>query len=197
MDPSFDATEGTRLSDKSVDARAEFIQEALPSELAYLVPTLIDAVSVTPEALDASGGLVTIKGAEGTSTKPSNFLLDWRKVMETTPDVALATAGAATISPWLLTLAALYVCARLWRAASHRIPEADAALLQSLWHYGTREPKQTEELAFEAANEFFRLMDRRPLGKREFSGALDRLQQLRCIEMADGRIDLREKVLVR
>lgn len=157
-----------------------------------------------PEALDrlalcidydesARTGVVVLGAGDASSLKASNLLLNWRKVTDFANEAALETAGAASISWWLVPLAALHLAQNAQRRATIQVSRVDAMVLFVLWQI-RQEDGLPGETAWKAAQDSLRHEGSSELTYKQFTASLDNLIELRAVEMIAGRIYPREHV---
>jgi hypothetical protein len=138
-------------------------------------------------------------GEGGTvSRKPGNITLNWRRLFELAPDVTLAGATAAeTQAPWLILVAALYIWAKLWKAASIKLDQEDALVVYSLWLHRNSKNRIPEEDAFLKTNELATKHKLPIFDKEKFTRIINKLLSIDCIEINNGVIWLCEWVTIK
>jgi hypothetical protein len=143
--------------------------------------------------------IVTVKlGSEAiraTTRKPGNILFDWEKLFDLGPDTAIAVGGAIPMEArWLIPFVGLYVLNKLRKAASVDLQKTDALVLATLWSnhkkYAVSEQDAFSELKRHPA------ASNHPIDQSTFNQCVNRLLALRCIEMENGMIRLRERVKI-
>lgn len=132
----------------------------------------------------------------GTSRKPGNIFLNWRKLMDIVPDATIAGAGAIASPTWLLPLIALYVWNKLWRGAEEELTNVEACIMYALWKNKDGRSKITEEDGFAKTNALRTQHALPELANTEYNKAINQLLKMGCIEMSSGVIWLREWVRV-
>ena len=132
----------------------------------------------------------------GSSRKPGNIFLNWRKLMDVVPDTAIAAAGAMTSPVWLLPLIGLYVWNRLWRGAEEELSDVEACTICALWKNRDGRSRISEEEGFNKTNAMRTLHGLPELSRAEYTKAVNRLLAMECIEINSGIIWLREWVRV-
>lgn len=135
-------------------------------------------------------------GMSGQSRKPGNILLNWRKLIDILPDVTIAGAGAVGAPVWLTPLIALYVWNKLWNGAEEQLSDVEATTILALWKNRSGQNKIDSEVGFAATNKLRSTLNFRVLERVEFETTLNRLLDLKCIEIEDGVVWLREWVRV-
>lgn len=133
-------------------------------------------------------------GRPAVSRKPGNILLNWRKLFDTSPDVLVAVAGAGAGGPFVRGLIGLYVWNRIWRGVEEPISEVEASVIESLWCGRAARKRIPEDVAFGIVNDARAQYGLDQLSRAEFTAAIDRLVELRCVELNDGEVWLREWV---
>jgi hypothetical protein len=150
-----------------------------------------------PENSKTLTRLITLKLTErpqGFSRKPGNILMNWRKLLDVTPDVTIAGVGAETAPPWVWPLIGLYVWNKLWRGAEETFSDIEASVMLALWKNRDSEDKISEEEGYLRANEIRTRSNLTTLTNSDYNRAINRLLSLDCIEMNNGIIWLRESV---
>jgi hypothetical protein len=69
----------------------------------------------------------------GASRKPGNIVMNWRKLIDVTPDVTIAAAGATGGPAWLLPFIGLYIWNKLWCGAKVEFSKSEAIVILALW----------------------------------------------------------------
>ena len=133
----------------------------------------------------------------GRSRKPGNIYLNWAKLMDLVPDITIAAVGGATSPHWLLPFIGLYVWNKLWCSSKEELTETEATVICALWKNRNNEHRITEDTGFEKTNVARTAMELAPLSRNEFDGAVNRLLEMKCIEIKGGVIWLREWVCIR
>ena len=132
----------------------------------------------------------------GTSRKPGNIFLNWRKLMDIVPDAAIATAGAIASPAWMLPLIGLYVWNKLWRGSEEELTDIEASTIYALWKNKDGRNKISEEDGFTGTNAARAQCGLSELSRHRYNKAINRLLAMECIEIDNGIIWLREWVRV-
>lgn len=132
----------------------------------------------------------------GTSRKPGNVTLNWRRLFELVPDATIAGASA-TEARWIIPFAALYIWMKLWKVATINIEEEDAFVLYSLWLHRNEKKRIVEEEAFSRTKLLGEKHGLPAMTRKKFDQAISKLLSLECIEMDEGVIWLREWVRIK
>ncbi len=130
----------------------------------------------------------------GRSRKPGNIYLNWRKLMDLLPDIAIAAVGGTASPPWFLPVIGLYVWNKLWCSSAEELSEADATTLYALWKNRRGDSKISEDDGFEKTNAGRKACGLEPLTRGEYDRVINRLLKMDTIEMEEGMIWLRESV---
>lgn len=153
----------------------------------YSEPLRVEMVTLRP---GGRGG--------GTSAKPGNVVLNFRKLVVAIGSGVLTVAGTMAV-PWTLLIGALLTWERLWSSAEIAITEEQACVLWSIWQ--TRDERNTVSKADVAAavNRERSEFGKQPLNPREVETALEDLIGLGCIRQSrdPARWRLREWVRVK
>lgn len=125
--------------------------------------------------------------------KPYNIALNWKKFISSIPEGAL-TVGGATTGTWMLMLAGLVLCKKLYDLQSIQISNVHAAIMLALAaRCGVKIYIEEEEIYF-IVEEILIRQKNQILNKNLFHQAIDELVHFRCIEVVDGKISLLESV---
>lgn len=130
----------------------------------------------------------------GRSRKPGNIYLNWRKLIDTIPDVTIAAVGGATAPGWLLPLIGLYVWNKLWCNSEEELTEVEATAICALWKNKNSDNRISEDDGYEKTNAHRKEMGLPLLSRSQFDAAMNRLLRMECIEIEEGIIWLREWV---
>lgn len=162
-------------------------------------------VRVTPpEKSELSIGLITISSPydapKAKSRKAGNVVLNWRKLLDIVPDVSLAGLGAATlpVAPQIaVVLAGLYIWNKVWRGAVEEFSDVEAVTILALWENRDGRNKIPESDGFTRTNQVRGRYGLPPLSVGQYASAIKRLVDLKCIELEEGVIWLREWIEVK
>jgi hypothetical protein len=126
----------------------------------------------------------------GTSIKPGNIRLNWKKLFEKTPELVLTGAGVTQM--WLVPFAALYLWNLVWSLAKVELSPDHGSTMYALWNAVPGRRRFAETEALEIVNRFRVNNSVQSLSSSEFAALVDDLVRLDCIELAAGQIWLRE-----
>lgn len=136
--------------------------------------------------LDSKGG--------GTSRKPGNIVLNWRRLFDLVPDVGVAAVGGIGHDSFVVALIALYVWNKVWRGSETPLSDAEASVIEALWRKDGRARTVSSDEAFELTNELRRARSADELTRSGFEAAISVLSSMQCVEVTDDSIWLREWV---
>lgn len=89
---------------------------------------------ITEPQYDTTVSYITLDGrGGGVSRKPGNLVLNWRKLFDTSPDVAVAAAGFGAAGPFVRGLIGLYIWNKVWRSMEEPISALEASVIEGLW----------------------------------------------------------------
>lgn len=123
--------------------------------------------------------------------KPGNAFLDWKKLSVSTAAITSAVA-AATAKPWLIPVAAALVWREVRGLTSVEVDKRDAVALSVMWENCDSDHNIDSDKALDLVSKQFREYELGAVDKARFERILKTLEKLRCIEVADGNIWLRE-----
>ena len=133
----------------------------------------------------------------GSTTKPGNLLLSYRKL------VAAVGAGGLTVTgilgPWTGILAALVLWDLLYSGLKVNLSEREAAVLWAMWKNCDLNNQIEQAAIFDAVNETLTQNGRQCLSNEELDDSLEILEKLSCIERVtslENKWSLREWVRV-
>lgn len=151
--------------------------------------------------IDARAGLVIVglpsDLSPGVSRKPGNLILNWRRLAEVVPDVAIAAAAALSGPPWVGFMVALYIWNRLWRGSEEALSDVEASVIYALWKNRGAGNRIDEDLGYAKTNAVRQGFGLAPLTRSAYARALDALARIECIALEGGVIALRESVRIR
>lgn len=134
------------------------------------------------------------------SKKPGNVILNLRKILEVGTDLVLAGAGVATananVQSWLLPFIALYVLSKLNASSREPLSEKEATTILALWKNCGGRNEISEEVGFHKVNAYRVSEGQNTLTRKEYAAAVNHLTKLKCIDLIDGVVFIRELVSV-
>lgn len=128
--------------------------------------------------------------AGGTTVKPGNIRLNWKKLFEKAPELVLT--GAGVTQTWLIPFAVLYLWNLVWSLSKIEITPIQAMTMYALWNVEppTRRFEEGDALAY--VNAYRSRCGASALSERDFAAVIDELTRLGCVELSDGEVWLRE-----
>ena len=128
----------------------------------------------------------------GESVKLGNILLNFKKLMSSLPEIITATVSIAYDIPILKVIAALSIWKALKKIATVEITKSQAIVIYALWKNCNKEHKITIEQGFDNANNLIHRIDETKMNWDNYIEIVMELDALRCLEMDDAGIWLRE-----
>ena len=128
----------------------------------------------------------------GRSIKQGNIRLNFKKLMETIPNMVGMAANIAVDNPVSKVCAALNLCKALRDVFTVEISKEQAFLIVSLWKKCDSRHRITIEEGFNAVNVLLKEYGEEALNNTKYNYLLDCLENIGCIELEDGVIWLRE-----
>ena len=92
-------------------------------------------LNITPPEIEHRMELITIRQGGmggGSSIKPGNIWLNWRKLLVDGSESILTVVGAVAV-PWLIPLAGLVVWNKIWSVSTVEITERHAVVIWTMW----------------------------------------------------------------
>ena len=127
-------SEGTRSEVTEYVARLPECEDCDVDELV----AILFATFVRHEEPSYTVAQITLDNAgRGISRKPSNFLLNWRRLFDRLPDIMVASWSAGG-GPFRTTIVALYIWNKVWRGSEVEVPPQHAGVLEALWQNSGR-----------------------------------------------------------
>ena len=133
-------------------------------------------------------------GSRGSrTTKPGNIALNWQKLLRKIPEIGL-TAKEFPQGGLIAILAALYVWNSVWSLLQIELTKKHAVVMYVMWTNRDSNYKIPENVAFEKTREFLAENEEDAGWLSEFSQVVNDLVRMKCIELNDGIIWMREWV---
>tara|TARA_Y100001947_G_C10292299_1_gene283425 strand:- start:97 stop:696 length:600 start_codon:yes stop_codon:yes gene_type:complete len=136
----------------------------------------------------SSGGL---RG--GTSVKPGNITLNWKNLFSALPGMVLTGVSVAA-HPWLIVLGALVICIDLNAKAKVKLDPHHAIAMLAMWENHNGRRQISESTARQLTNKALVKFDMNELSERTFAKVVEELCEIKCIELIEGEILLRETI---
>ena len=183
-----------QLSQKRIELE-QMVQEAFQkhlleneiedySGLAPVLEELIQSfVKITPPEVDISMRMIVISPGGrggGSSTKPGNLTLSYRKLIAAVGAGGLTIAGV--LGPWTGILAALVLWDLLYSGLKIDLSEREAAVLWAMWKNCDLNNEIDQPLVLSTVNQSLKQNGRAVLSEEELTDSLQLLEKLSCIE---------------
>lgn len=174
-----------------------FSNEAVDSSLIYNDLVKCGFISITPP-LEAPPmtQFLTINSLrnyrEGSSIKPGNILLNFRKLIEAIPDVVSIGAGMACDNLVVTVCGAFSLWLKLRDIATVSISKEQAFTIVALWRGCNPAHKISLDEGFVATNKLLKQYGEPEMTDLKYNILIDSLEKIQCIELTEGIIWLRE-----
>jgi hypothetical protein len=132
----------------------------------------------------------------GRSRKPGNISIHWKKFIEIVPEVMVAAIGAGAAPYWAWPFIGLYILNKLWRGAEEDLSEAEATIIYALWKHRNGKNEISDDNGYTRTNSIRNQHNKPVLSRSEYDAGINHLLQMRCIEIKEGMIRLRERVRI-
>lgn len=129
----------------------------------------------------------------GKSRKLGNFVLNWRGLFNDLPDLVLTAAGVAA-EPKLVFFAVLSIWNKIWCHSTIELTPEHATVLYALWQRRDESNKIKRDDALAKSGIKFNFYGMQELVAMSFDDIINDLIKMRCIEVNDNIIWLRERV---
>ena len=139
---------------------------------------------------------LTIRRGRGHSRKPRNISICWPKLIEIVPEVTVAAVGAMTTPYWAWPFIGLYIWNKLWRSAEEDLSEVEATIIHALWEHRNGNNEISEDDGYRRTNSIREQRKMPALSRSEYNAGINHLLQMRCLDIVEGMIRLREKVRI-
>lgn len=190
-----------RVPGARLTSRVEFEEFVAGLDCSGLDPTLITnsvldhfVQIVEPQYANTVSYITLDSRMGGSSRKPGNLVLNWRRLFDTTPDVVVAGAGVAANGPFVRAMIGLYIWNKVWRSMEEPITIAEASIIEGLWCGRGGRKRIPESEAFDIVNKARRNYGMESLTFQEFAGAIDHLVAIDSVELKAGDVRLTEWV---
>jgi len=144
-------------------------------------------VNITPPEKELCSEFITIRQGGmggGSSTKPGNIWLNWRKLLVEGAESILTVVGAVAV-PWLIPLAGLVVWNKVWSLASIKIDERHAAVIWAMWKNRHEENCIKNDKVLDLVNKNLSEYNRPTMNQKELKDILKDLEEMECIEATE------------
>jgi hypothetical protein len=141
-------------------------------------------LKITPPETELRMEFLTIRQGGiggGSSTKPGNIWLNWRKLLVDGAESILTIVGAVAV-PWLIPLAGLVVWNKVWSLLNIKIDERHAAVIWTMWKHRDEENCITKDKVLDLVNKELSEYNRPMMNEKELKDILKDLEEMECIE---------------
>ena len=156
-------------------------------------------VDITAPEVESKSDLLMIRRdvmGGGTSMKPGNIYLNWKKLFVDGSEAILTIAGTIAL-PWLIPLAGLVVLKKIQSILSVQITESQAAVIHTIWANRDTENSIKSEIVLDLVNLELSEYNRPEMSQKELNMILMDLEKMKCIEkINENKLWLREEVKV-
>lgn len=121
----------------------------------------------------------------GSSTKPGNIWLNWKKLLVAGSESILTFIGAVAV-PWLIPLAGLVVWNKIWSMLTIEISERHAVVIWTMWLNKDSENCIEHRLILNLVNQELLKYNRPQMNQQELDEVLKDLEKMECIEKTEG-----------
>lgn len=167
------------------------------TERKELAESIVNAFCVvTPPEEDSIIHNITLAHDISYTRKPGNILLNWKLLLQQVPDLGLTAHSLKEQNPLMIVFAGLKIAQIIISAARIELQQRHAFTLYMMWHHRNPRNEISEEHAFELINKQLANNAESPMAEAEFTTLIDDLIALRCIELVDGTIWLKEWVRI-
>ena len=129
---------------------------------------------------------------KGESIKPGNIILNFKKLVDSLPEITAAVVSVFLDIPILKVCAALTVWKTLRNLATIEITKLQAVVIYALWKHCNKEHKISLEDGFERTNNLMRSISEAEMMWDAYVEIILELSKLRCLEVNEAGIWLRE-----
>jgi len=178
-------------NEKLTGSELEEITEKVANHFLRTIPLHPEGGGLSFRITIRSGGI-----GNGSSIKPGNIWLNWKQVLIEGSEIILSIAWAVAV-PWLVPLAGLVVCNRIWSLLRVPITERHAAVIWTMWLKRDKENSITDDAVLDTVNIELSKFNRLKMNQDELTIILKDLEGMKCIEKTEGyKWRLRELVRV-
>jgi hypothetical protein len=179
----------TPNKERLTDSELEEITEKVANHFMTTIPLHPEGGGLSFRIAIRPGGI-----GDGSSIKPGNIWLNWKQVLIEGSESILSIAGAVTV-PWLVPLAGLVVCNRIWSVLRIPITERHAAVIWTMWIKRDKENSIKDDAVLDSVNIELSKFNRLKMNHDELTIILKDLEGMKCIEKKTGnKWWLRERV---
>ena len=160
-----------------VDNSEEISNEIINNFCTITPPETEDIIQILMMRPSGVGG--------GSSIKPGNIWLDWKKLLIDGSESILTIAGVIAM-PWLIPLAGLVIWNKVWSLLTIKIDERHAVVIWSMWKNKDNENHIENNKILSAVNSELTKYNRSLMNALELDGTLKDLEKMACIKKTDN-----------
>jgi hypothetical protein len=145
-------------------------------------------LNITPPEMELRMEILTLKQGGvggGSSTKPGNIWLNWRKLLVEGSESILTFIGAVAV-PWLIPFAGLVVWNKIWSMLTIEITERHSVVIWTMWLNRDSENCIEGQLILDLVNKELSKYNRPQMNQQELDMLLKDLEKMKCIEKTEG-----------
>jgi len=145
-------------------------------------------LNITPPKMELRMEILTLKQGGvggGSSTKPGNIWLNWRKLLVDGSESILTFIGAVAV-PWLIPFAGLVVWNKIWSMLTIEITERHSVVIWTMWLNRDSENCIEDQLILDLVNKELSKYNRPQMNQQELDMLLKDLEKMKCIEKTEG-----------
>ena len=188
-----------RLQAKEEELR-QLVFNALPEDVSEREKIASLAIAsfceLTPPEIDTTMHWISLKSngwGGGSSHKPGNIFLNWRRLFKSVPNIVLTGVGAVAV-PILWPFVALVIWNEIWSQSKIDISFRHGLTIFAMWKNKDESQRIKKEKAFECVNSQLLGYKYPNMTLVEFDNIINDLKAMECIEIDGDEIWLREWV---
>lgn len=185
-----------KLKNRISESATEFKAEFTPSEIYYSLKECSFIEVTPPEEEPPMNHIMTMDSLNnyrrGSTTKPGNIKLNWKKLMLTIPSATQLVASIAYDNSILKVCAALQLWNSIWNAFTIKISKEEAIVIVALWKNCNSEHKISLDEGFIVSKKLFEAYGEPELSFKKYNKIIDSLIRIESIELTEGVIRLCE-----
>ena len=129
---------------------------------------------------------------DGNSIKPGNILLNIKNLIEAIPEMTSIGAGMVCENPLIIVCGAFSLWLKLRDIATLKISQEQAFVIIALWKNCDMSHKISLNNGFDATNNLLKQYGESDITYLKYNYIIDSLVKMKCIEITEGTIWLRE-----
>lgn len=143
-------------------------------------------------AVDAFKSLSELKG--GRTIKPGNIILNLQKLIDSLPSMVALSVSMAADMPILKVCSALSLWKELKGIMTVEITKMQSIVIIALWKYRDHTNHIHVDYGYNRVNYFCKAIGEEEISWIDYNKAVDELLKLKCIDMTEEVIWLRESI---